>query len=166
MKIFEKNIKKINGSGLYYFSRGRKRVFPHFPITQEGLVKFGWKKNLKIYHPVDVSFTSENYGKNDFCVVKCVNASFTKEPKDDVDKKVINNDGDKVNNIILVQKVPIESKLKEEKKTYKFCDNFPLHGIEVEYSFEGDNYETDKGVNIVKKQKEMIKKKSMKNMKI
>jgi len=35
-----------------------------------------------------------------------------------------------------------KSKLKEEGKTYKSCDNFPLHGTEAEYSNEGDNYET------------------------
>ena len=119
-------------------------ISPHFPITQAGLVQLGWKKNLKVDHPVDVSFMSEFYGKNDFGVVKCSNASFTIEPKDGAGKKVIINDGAKVNNIILIKNVPNKSKLKEEKKTYKSCDNFPLHGTEVEYSFEGDNYETIK----------------------
>ena len=36
------------------------------PITQAGLIKFGWKKELKVDHPVDVSFMSINCGKNEF----------------------------------------------------------------------------------------------------
>ena len=46
--------------------------------------------------------------------------------------------------IILVEKVANKSKLKEEGKKYKSCDNFHLHGTEAEHSNEGDNYETKK----------------------
>ena len=42
------------------------------------------------------------------------------------------------------EKVANKNKLKEEGKTYKSCDNFPLHGTEAKYSNEGDNYETKK----------------------
>ena len=73
--------------------------------------------------------------------------------------------------IILVEKVANKSKLKEEGKKYKSCDNFHLHGKEAEYSNEGDNYETKKkrknmAVKKIKNQKEMIRKKFMKDMKI
>jgi hypothetical protein len=113
------------------------------PITQAGLVQFGWKKELKVDHPVDVSFMSVNCGKNEYSSLKFSNASFAIEPKVCPNKKQIFNDGAKVYNI-LDEKVANKSKLKEEEKTYKSCDNFPLHGTEAEYSNEGDNYETKK----------------------
>ena len=113
------------------------------PITQAGLVQYGWKKKLKVDHPVDVSFMSVNCGKNEFSSLKFSNASFAIEPKVCPNKKQIINDGAKVYNI-LNEKVAHKSKLKEEEKTYKSCDNFPLHGTEAKYSNEGDNYETNK----------------------
>ena len=58
-------------------------------------------------------------------------------------KKQIINDSAKVYNI-LDEKVVNKSKLKEEEKTYKSCDNFHLNGTEAEYSNEGDNFETNK----------------------
>ena len=45
-------------------------------------------------------------------------------------KKEIINNGVKVNNI-LVEKVPNENKSKKEKKTYKFCNNFPFHCLKL-----------------------------------
>ena len=116
---------------------------PHNPITQAGLVLYGWKKKLKVDHPVDVSFMSVNCGKNKFSSLKFSNASFAIEPKDCPDKKDVINDGAKVYNIF-AEKVANKSKLKEEEKTYKSCDNFHLHGTEAEYSNEGVNYETKK----------------------
>ena len=113
------------------------------PITQAGLVQYGWKKKLKVDHPVDVSFMSVNCRKNEYTSLKFSNASFAIEPKVCPNKKQIINDGAKVYNI-LDEKVDNKSKLKEEEKTYKSCDNFPLHGTEAEHSNEGDNYETIK----------------------
>ena len=46
--------------------------------------------------------------------------------------------------IILVEKVANKSKLKEEGKKYKSCDNLHLQGTEAEYSNEGDKKETNK----------------------
>ena len=85
----------------------------------------------------------KNYEKNEFSSLKFSNASFAIEPKVCPNKKQIINDGAKVYNI-LNEKVANKSKLKEEEKTYKSCDNFHLHGTEAEYSNEGDNYETKK----------------------
>ena len=68
------------------------------PITQAGSVQLGWKKELKVDHPVDVSFMSVNCGKNEFSSLKFSNASFAIEPKDCPDKKETINDGCKDNN--------------------------------------------------------------------
>ena len=113
------------------------------PITQAGLVQLGWKKELKVDHPVDVSFMSVNCGKNEYSSLKFSNASFAIEPKVCPNKKQIINDGAKVYNI-LDEKVANKSKLKEEGKTYKSCDNSHLNGTEAKYSNKGDNYETNK----------------------
>ena len=62
------------------------------PITQAGLVQFGWKKELKVDHPVDVSFMSVNCRKNEYSSLKFSNASFAIEPKVCPNKKQIIND--------------------------------------------------------------------------
>ena len=108
----------------------RMKFILYDPITQAGLVQLGWKKELKVAHPVDVSFMSVNCGKNEYNSLKFSNASFAIEPKVCPNKKQIINDGAKVYNI-LDKKVANKSKLKEKEKTYKSCDNFPLHETEV-----------------------------------
>ena len=58
------------------------------PITQAGLVQYGWKKKLKVdHHPVDVSFMNVNCGKNEISSLKFSNASFAIEPKVCPEKK-------------------------------------------------------------------------------
>jgi len=108
---------------------------PHNPITHAGLVQFGWKKKLKVDHPVDISFMSVNCGKNEFSSLKFSNASFAIEPKDCPDKKETINDGGKDNNIIH-EKIVSKDMSKKVKKTYKSCDNL----TDDENSVEGDNF--------------------------
>ena len=77
------------------------------------MVQYGWKKELKVDHPVEVTFMSVNCGKNEYSSLKFSNASFAIEPKVCANKKQIVNDGAKVYNI-LNEKVANKSKLKEE----------------------------------------------------
>ena len=72
-------IKKQMDAKLKFF---KNKVYSSYdPITQAGLVQFGWKKELKVDHPVDVSFMSINCGKNEFSSLKFSNASFAINPK-------------------------------------------------------------------------------------
>ena len=59
--------------------------YPYNPITHI-LFQFSWKKILKVFLPVDVSFMSENSGKNEFCFLIFSNISLTIKPKDDPNK--------------------------------------------------------------------------------
>ena len=141
---YQKNMEQIKKQMDAKLKFCKNEVYSSYdPITQAGLVQLGWKKDLKVDHPVDVSFMSVNCGKNEYSSLKFSNASFAIEPKVCPNNKQIVNDGAKIYNI-LDEKVANKSKLKEEEKTYKSCDNFPLHGTEAEYSNEGDNYETKK----------------------
>ena len=141
---YQKNMEQIKKQMDAKLKFCKNEVYSSYePITQAGLVQIGWKKKLKVDHPVDVSFMSVNCGKNEYSSLKFSNASFAIEPKVCPNKKQIINDGAKVYNI-LNEKVANKSKLKEEGKTYKSCDNFHLHGTEAEHSNEGDNYETIK----------------------
>ena len=61
---------------------------PHIPITQAGLVLYGWKKKLKVDHPVDVSFMSVNCGKNEYSSLKLVMHLLQLNPKIVLTKKM------------------------------------------------------------------------------
>ena len=62
-------IKKQMDAKLKFFKNEVYSSYDNF-ITQAGLVQFGWKKELKVDHPVDVSFMSINCGKNEFSSLK------------------------------------------------------------------------------------------------
>jgi len=133
---YQKNMEKVRMQMDAKLKFCKNEVYsPHNPITHAGLVQFGWKKKLKVDHPVDVSFMSVNCGKNEFSSLKFSNASFAIEPKDCPDKKETINDGGKDNNIIY-EKIVSKDMSKKVKKTYKSCDNL----TDDENSVEGDNY--------------------------